>query len=176
MPGLTSAPRIETDRLILRSFRRDDFESCFALWSDPVVVRHIGNVPSTPEDVWQRLARNLGHWALTGFGFWAIEHKETGQHIGDCGLFEGMRGFGARFDEGLEAGWGLIPSTHGQGLAQEAVTAAISWLGWQRTGRPVVCMIEPDNAPSIRLAEKLGFVVFDRKPYRNGEMLLLERA
>ena len=46
------APRLETERLILRETRAEDFEACARLWGDERVVRHIGGTPSTPSEAW----------------------------------------------------------------------------------------------------------------------------
>lgn len=170
-----SAPELRTERLRLRPHRREDAERLVALWQDPVVLRHFGGVPVAAEDSWNRLLRYVGHWAVNGYGLWAVEELETGDFLGDAGLFEGRRGLGAPFDSAPEAGWVLAPRGHGKGYAQEAMRAALNWgesaYGWNRT----VCMIDPDNRPSFRTAEKLGFTCFDRQVYRGKEIVLLER-
>jgi RimJ/RimL family protein N-acetyltransferase len=172
---ITSAPELRTERLRLRPHRRDDAERLVTLWQDPVVVRHFGGQPVAAEDSWNRLVRYVGHWALNGFGLWALDELETGRFVGDAGLFEGRRGLGERFDSAPEAGWVLAPVGHGKGYAQEAMRAALTWgesaHGWTRT----VCMIDPDNSPSFRTAEKLGYAPFDRQPYRGKDIILLER-
>src|ERR1035438_3628171 len=84
-------PIIETERLILRGHRIDDFNDCAAIWSMSEVVRYIGGKPLTSEDVWARLLRYVGHWQWMGFGFWAIEEKATGAFAGDTGFAEFKR-------------------------------------------------------------------------------------
>ena len=61
---LPEAPRIMTDRLILRDHRATDFEASVHMWSDKDVVRYIGGVPSAPTDVWSRLLRYAGMWMV----------------------------------------------------------------------------------------------------------------
>jgi RimJ/RimL family protein N-acetyltransferase len=170
-----TAPELRTERLRLRPHRRGDADTLVALWQEPAVVRHFGGQPVAPEDSWNRLLRYVGHWALNGYGLWAVEELESGRFVGDVGLFEGRRGLGERFDSAPEAGWVLAPAGHGKGYAQEAMRAALTWgeseHGWPRT----VCMIDPANAPSLRTAEKLGFAPFGRQLYRGTELVLLER-
>jgi len=84
-------PIVETERLILRGHRLDDFENCLALWADPVVTRYIGGRPFSAEEVWTRLLRYVGHWTLLGFGFWAIEDKAAGSFVGELGFAESIR-------------------------------------------------------------------------------------
>jgi RimJ/RimL family protein N-acetyltransferase len=172
---IRAAPELRTDRLHLRPHRRDDAEQLLAMWQDPVVVRHFGGQPVSEEDSWNRLLRYVGHWVVNGHGLWAVEELESGRYIGDVGLFEGRRGLGERFDGAPEAGWVLAPAGHGKGYAREAVAAALNWgqsvHGWART----VCMIDPDNAPSFRTAAALGYHVFETRPYRGKDIVLLER-
>lgn len=145
------------------------------MWADPVVVRHFGGQPVSVEDSWNRLVRYIGHWAVNGYGLWAVDELETGRFVGDVGLFEGRRGLGERFDSAPEAGWVLMPLGHGKGYAREAMNAALRWgeaeHKWQRT----VCMIDPENVPSLKTAEALGYAAFDRQPYKGKDILLLER-
>ena len=172
----STAPELTTERLRLRAHQRDDAAQLMAMWQDPAVVRHFGGQPVAEEDSWNRLLRYIGHWSANGFGLWAVEEQATGRYIGDVGLFEGRRRLGDRFDDAPEAGWVLSPAGHGKGYAREAVAAALRWgegeHGWQRT----VCMIDPDNAPSFRTAQALGYAAFDRCAYRTKEVVLLERA
>lgn len=168
-------PELRTERLRLRAHRRDDAAALLAMWEDPIVVRHFGGQPVAPEDSWNRLLRYVGHWALNGYGLWAVEALESGRYIGDVGLFEGRRELGERFDSAPEAGWVLLPVGHGKGLAREAMGAALCWgeseYGWKRT----VCMIDPANIPSFKTADALGYREFDRQAYRSAELVLLER-
>ena len=70
-----AAPVIETERLVLRPHAATDFDGVYALWADPLVMRHILGRPSTREESWSRLLRYAGHWSLLGFGFWAMPEK-----------------------------------------------------------------------------------------------------
>src|SRR5438045_3039872 len=77
---------VETERLRLRPHRLEDFEELAAIWADPAVVRFIGGKPLNREESWARLLRYAGHWALMGFGFWAVEERDSGEYVGDVGL------------------------------------------------------------------------------------------
>lgn len=170
-----SAPELRTQRLRLRPHRRDDAAHVTEMWQDPVVMRHFGGQPAPAEDCWNRLLRYVGHWAVNGYGLWAVEEQETGRFIGDVGLFEGRRGLGERFDGAPEGGWVLLPAGHGKGYVREAMGAALRWgesqHGWSRT----VCMIDPENAPSMKTAEALGYRQFEVQPYKGKDIVLLER-
>jgi RimJ/RimL family protein N-acetyltransferase len=144
-------PTIETERLRLRGHTVDDFPSCAALWADEGVTRFIGGKPQTSEEAWSRLLRYVGHWALLGYGFWLIEEKATGAFVGEVGFAEFKRQIEPTIDV-PEAGWVLSPAMQGRGYATEALRGAIDWLG-----RPAACIIHPENAASVRVAEKAGF-------------------
>ena len=81
-----TAPTLETERLVLRAHRVEDFSDLAALWADPVVTRFISGVPQTAEESWSRLLRYAGHWLLLGFGYWAVEEKATGNFLGEVGF------------------------------------------------------------------------------------------
>ena len=155
-PTNVSIPVVETERLVLRGHRLDDYEACAAMWGDPEVVRHIGGRPFGPSECWMRLMRYVGHWSLLGYGLWAVEEKATGRFVGEVGFFDYRR----EIDPPLEApemGWVLAPWSHGRGYASEAVRAARAWALGYFGPIETVCIINPDNAPSLRIAEKFGF-------------------
>ena len=66
------APTLETERLILREFRKDDLDAHAATLGDEEVMRHIGGKPIGREDSWRRLLSGVGMWSLVGMGPWAV--------------------------------------------------------------------------------------------------------
>lgn len=141
-------PWLETDRLMLRDYRQTDFED-FADFFATDRSRFIGG-PLSRELAWRSMALHLGHWALHGYGFWAVEHKATGRFCGHVGLW---------FPEGWlepEVGWVMMGHSEGQGIAYEAAIAsrlyAYEHLGW----KTAVSLIDPGNDRSARLAQRLG--------------------
>jgi RimJ/RimL family protein N-acetyltransferase len=79
-------PTLESSRLILRGPTLDDFAASLAMWSDPAVVRYFGRPPFGEEEVWARLLRYVGHWALLGFGYWVVVEKASGRFVGEVGF------------------------------------------------------------------------------------------
>lgn len=154
---MMTAPRIETARLVLRDTRADDFDACARLWGDPRVVRHIGGRVSTPTESWARLLRFPGLWALLGYGYWTLEEAATGAFVGQVGFADFKRDISVDIDGVPEAGWVLSPDAHGKGYATEAMQAALVWLDGVIAPPRTCCLIDPENAPSIRVAEKLGY-------------------
>jgi RimJ/RimL family protein N-acetyltransferase len=170
-----SAARIETERLMLRGHTLGDFDAMAAMRADPAVTRHIGGRPSTREESWGRLMRYAGHWALHGFGFWAIEEKATGAFAGELGFADFRREIEPPLGPAPEMGWALAARFHGRGYASEALAAALIW-GRARFG-PVrtVCIIAPDNPASIRTAEATGFRAYADTLHHDAPTRLFER-
>lgn len=142
---------IETERLILREVDPErDFESLARTLADEDTVRYLGIKPMNRSDAWRSMALVMGHWAIRGYGFFSLEHKETGQWVGRVGPW---------YPEGWpepEVGWTISPEFLRQGYAFEAANACIDYafntLGWSR----VIHVILEGNLPSIALARKLG--------------------
>src|SRR4051794_10632439 len=120
-------PTLSTERLRLVPPDLAAFAESAALWSDPQVTRHIGGRPSTPEEVWARLMRYVGHWSLLGYGYWCVREKVGGRFVGEVGFADWRRDLEPSFDGAPEAGWALTPAFHGRGYASEAVAAMLAW-------------------------------------------------
>jgi RimJ/RimL family protein N-acetyltransferase len=155
-------PSLDTDRLTLTAHTLADFEESAAMWADAAVTRFIGGRPASREDVWNRLLRYRGLWALLGYGYWAVNERETGRYVGDVGFADFHRDITPSLDGAPEAGWVLATWAHGRGFATEAVRAALGWGDTHlasRTGGPprYACIISAENAASVRVAEKCGF-------------------
>jgi RimJ/RimL family protein N-acetyltransferase len=169
-------PVVETSRLILRGQTLEDFPSYAAMWREPAVTRFIGGVPLTEEEAWSKFLRMAGHWALQGFGFWTIVEKSSGKRIGEAGILNVKRDMQPSFHGVPEIGWGLHPSVHGKGYATEAVGAIIAWAEQHFGKVRMVCIIHPDNAPSLAVAHRTGFREQTRSTYKDEPIVLLERV
>lgn len=170
-----SAPVLETDRLRLRAHRADDYATCLAIWSDPAVIRFIGGVPFDGEQVWDRILRYAGLWSLLGYGYWAVEEKASGRYIGDIGYADLKRDMAPSLDGMLEFGWVLAPHSHGKGYASEAIAAVTAWSEQHLGDLRAVCIISPENAASIRVAEKAGFREWQRTTYHGHPTVVFSR-
>jgi RimJ/RimL family protein N-acetyltransferase len=168
-------PTLETERLTLRGHRLDDFAASAAMWADPIVTRHIGGKPLSPEEAWAKILRYAGLWSLLGYGYWAVEEKASGEFAGELGFADFKRDLEPPLGDTPEVGWALVSRVHGKGYATEAVRAAIAW-GDQHFGAVrTACLIHPDNIASIRVAEKCGFREYHRTLYKDHEVILLAR-
>lgn len=170
-----SVPIIETERLVLRPYRRDDFSTYAALFADSEVTRFVGGVPYTREQSWTRFLRQVGMWHYFGFGFFAIQDRATGTFLGEAGFHDVHRLITPSLEGTMETGWALSPKAHGQGLATEAVSAALEWADRQFPKLRKTCIIDVGNRASVRVAEKQGFKEFWRTTYHGTNVIMFER-
>ena len=171
----TTIPILQTERVLLRPLEVADFDAYAAVWADPVVTRFIGGRVFSREESWQRFLRQMGIWSVLGFGFWAVEDRATGRLLGEAGFHELKRQIVPSIEGAPEAGWGLVPDVHGKGLATEIVTAMHAWSDRTFSDARTVCIIHPENAGSIRVAEKCGYRRFADGTYRDAPMSIYER-
>jgi RimJ/RimL family protein N-acetyltransferase len=172
---IREAPRIETERLVLRAWRKDDFRPYHAILQQPEVHRHFGPQPMAAEECWRRLMASVGGWQFNGFGTWAVETKADGTLVGNVGLFTAWRDLEPEFGEQPEMGWIMASETHGRGLASEACVAALDWAAANLPPTPIWAIIAPANAPSLILAERLGFERVHETQYHGDPTVVLRR-
>lgn len=172
-PMLALAPRLETERLVLRAHRADDLDAASAMWGDPDVVRYIGGKPFSRQEAWSKVLRYTGHWALLGFGYWALEARDTGAFLGEIGLADFKRELEPSIDGVPELGFALVPAAHGKGLAKEAARAVLAWADsrFPRT----VALVDEGHKGSLRVLEALGYRRCARTRYAGADVELHER-
>lgn len=113
-------------------------------------MRYLGGKTFDRIQAWRHLAYLIGHWAFLGYGYYAVEEKATGNLVGRVG-YTNHPGWPA-----FELGWTIIPEYQGRGYATEAARMLLKY-AFDALGQPrVISLIHPDNAPSRRVAEKLG--------------------
>ncbi|MGZ8336775.1 MAG: GNAT family N-acetyltransferase [Allosphingosinicella sp.] len=170
-----AVPLIETARLRLRGFREADLDAQAEILADPVVMRFLGANPLGREDSWRRMLCGPGLWTLLGYGYWALERKQDGAFIGQIGFADFKRDMQPSIEGLPEMGWILSQRGQGQGYASEAAAAAIDWADRTLAAPELVAIIDPDNEPSIRVAEKAGFAAREEASYRDEAILLFRR-
>lgn len=170
-----SIPIIQTPRLILRGHSIVDFPECTAMWCDPIVTKYTIGEPSPANRTWARMMTYVGHWELLGFGYWAIEEKQSKKFIGELGYADFKRTITPSIDGIPEMGWALASPYHGKGFALEALTAALTWGDEHLNVGRSVCLIHVDNAASIRLAGACGYRKYAETICNGQANLLFER-
>ena len=141
---------LESERLLLRWLREDDFDQYARMCRDPEVMRFLGGELLTDIEVWRQMASIMGHWYFRGHGIWAVEEKSTGNLIGRIGLIYPI-GWPA-----FELGWTLARESWGQGYATEGAQRALQYAFTEMGREHVISLIAPANVASARVAERLG--------------------
>lgn len=143
---------VETQRLLLRIPCADDVAPLTEIHHDPLAAKYVvlGTTSGGLTTGWRNVAIMLGHWHLRGYGQWTVIDKADQAVVGRVGLWnpEGW--------PGVELGWVIRRARWGQGLATEAAAAALQWTWAHVETDHVISLIQPNNARSIRVAEKLG--------------------
>ncbi|MDP2117438.1 MAG: GNAT family N-acetyltransferase [Brevundimonas sp.] len=164
-----------TDRLTLTPVQASDFPDLCALFGDIDFTRHIFGRTVGPEEVWFRTLRDIGHWEVMGHGNWAARLRDGGDLVGTFGVLHYRREMTPAFDA-PELGWGVAPRFQGKGLAFEGLSAALAWCDDALNAPHTVCMISPDNAPSLALAARAGYAPYAETTYKDAPVLLFKRS
>lgn len=140
-------PRIETARLILRAPVLEDAPAWESIMV-PDTDGHLGG-PHDPEGAFAAFCATVGLWVLRGHGLWTVtDHQGVVLGFVLIGFEPG--------DPAPELGWLFLPEARGQGLAAEACAAARDHAAHKMCLPALVSCIDPANAPSRRLARRLG--------------------
>ena len=150
--------RLETERLILRDWRGEDWAPFFRHTNTPAVMRWLGGL--IPEDKQQAMQDRLNDYhERYGHNFWIVERKAdggelAGEILGFCGLKRANQE-GAPIGD-FEIGWRLREDAWGHGYAKEAAQASLK-AGFETFGAPhIIALTVPGNAASWGLMERLG--------------------
>ncbi len=163
-------PQLETPRLILRGFQEQDLDAYAEMTADLEVMRYLGGVPFDRAGAWRNMAMVLGHWQLRGYGFWAVEERDSGEMVGRVGCWQPEGWIG------LEVGWTMRRLFWNRGYATEAAEASRDYAFTVLGASEVMSLVHPENLASQRVAMKIGEVlsgettVFDHpaRVYRMG--------
>ncbi len=143
---------LETPRLILRYLTIRDSEALIPILGDPQVMEFSLIGVHDRRQIRQFIEQRLLSYLERGFGLYALIHKQNQELIGYCGFFV------QKVDEQkeVEIGYRLASQYWGEGLATEAATAVLEYGRSRFMFKRFVCLIEPANTRSIRVAQKLG--------------------
>ena len=146
---MSDTPVFTTERLVLRPLRGEDADALHALYGDEKATYWSSRPPhASVGETRERVAKSI---ADPDWRNWAITLKDDDTAIGTLGAYEKRQG------KVVEIGYALVPAQWGKGIAREAVRALVTQL-FAEGNRRVFADTDPDNTPSNRLLEKLGFV------------------
>jgi RimJ/RimL family protein N-acetyltransferase len=147
---------LETDRLILRRLVPDDLDDLYALYRDPEIRHYFPEGTLTYEETKEELEWFLnGHPERPELGLWATIHKGTDRFIGRCGLLP----WTIEQRSEVEVAYLLAKEYWGHGLGTEAAQAIVHY-GFEQLRLPrLICMIDPQNQASAKVARNIGMTL-----------------
>lgn len=172
---MSDQPLLRTERLELWQPRMGDMPGLIELIAADETRRFLGSAQPDAKSQFEKLLRNVGGWALYGYGSFYVRLRGMPDIIGSCGVFHTWRGFGQGMDDEPEAGWIIRRDHWGQGIAGEAMYAALAWFDAVHGPRRIAAMIEEGNTASQKLAGALGFVEYGRQDFEGSPLILYER-
>ncbi len=155
--------RLETERLILRTFEEKDWRDLYEYYRDEECMRYTVGRPLDQDESWRKMATIVGHWHLRGYGPYACVEKETSTVMGTVGLW-----FPYKWPE-PEIKWGLARKFWRKGYAREAAAAVKAMADKHVPDIHLISLIYPQNTGSIRVAESIGASYEKTVPFRGKE-------
>ena len=154
--------RLETARLVIRTFESGDAEAWVAMVNDPEVVRFLPPGPALTMQTFQAVIQGRHEMEREiGYAMWAVEDKATGTFVGQCGIRPVDEGAGPEID----LAYHYTRASWGQGYATEAVIAVLAHgLGPVGLDR-IMAVAMPENIGSWRAMEKAGMRYQGRVSY-----------
>jgi RimJ/RimL family protein N-acetyltransferase len=154
--------RVETQRLVLRTWQPEDRAAFALINADPAVTEHVARLPLSREQSDAFVDRIEASWLRHGYGLYAAESRMSGELLGFCGLSHHRALPGE-----VEVGWRLARAAWGRGLATEAALVCRD-LAFDRLGldRLISVTIEA-NVRSSRVMEKLGMSRWRTLPFES---------
>lgn len=141
-------PQLQTERLILREYRRGDFDAFADHVMDAESAAHLDRADRPT--AWRIFLSHSGLWLIDGAGWWSVEDRRSGQVLGSVGAF-------FREDASvMEMGWNTYRAFWGQGYAGEAAAAAMTHAFDTRGAPKVRALIAASNLGSQGVAARLG--------------------
>lgn len=160
---------LETRRLLFRRLILDDLDALYALYSEPDIRRYFPEGTLNHQETREELEWFLnGHPQHPELGLWATIYKETNQFIGRCGLLpwtiEGR--------SEVEVAYLIDKKFWRQGLGTEAARAILHYAFEQLHLSRLICMVDPDNDASAKVARNIGMTLEKEMTDDKGPFLL----
>lgn len=143
---------LETERLFVRELELSDMDALFELYSYEGMTEYMEDLYSYEEEYEYQKSYIEHMYRFFGYGMWLVFEKESGKLIGRAGIEhrEELQGE-------LELGYAIGTPYWGRSYATEVCQGILGYVR-EELGFPSVCaLVEPENAVSVHLAEKLGF-------------------
>lgn len=154
-------PTLTTARLTLGPFIMAHYDA-FAAFAATERAEFLGGPSDDPRDAWDSCMNHLGQWRARGYGAFFATETATGVPAGRFSIWHPIT-----LDE-PELSWLVFDEYEGTGLAQEGATAVRDWAQTARDIAPLMPLIAPQNARSIKLADRMGCATEGTHTYPSG--------
>lgn len=153
MTGGEALPTLDAPRVRLRALTDRDVDALFAIFSDEAMMRYWSTAPMRERaEAEKYLASIRCGFADQSLFQWGVERMEDGEVLGTCTLFNFHRGCMR-----AELGYCLRSPWWGRGYMGEALTALIDHAFGTLKLRRLEADVDPGNAASLRILERMGF-------------------
>ena len=147
---------LETKRLLFRHQVIEDLDDLWALYCNPAITKYIPDAPRSRDEAREELEWFLhGHPMYPELGLWATIHKEAGKFIGRCGLLP----WKIDGQDEVEVAYMLAEEYWENGLGTEAASGILRYAFGTLNLPRLICLIDPENISSQRVAEKIGMTL-----------------
>ncbi|MBV8727813.1 MAG: GNAT family N-acetyltransferase [Candidatus Eremiobacteraeota bacterium] len=149
--------RIETARLVIRTFEPRDEEAWLAMVTDPDFRRYLPPGPAPTAETFQNAIQ--GRHAMErerGFAMWAVDVRETGLFVGQCGVRPVETISGGAAGSEIDLAYHFNKAAWNKGYGTEAVIAVLAYVFGSIGLSSVMAVVMPENIGSCRVAEKAG--------------------
>ena len=154
-----------TERLVIRETIPADIPALYEIWKQDGMVRGTVPVLNTLEEETEFMEAYIRHaYLFYDFGLWTVLERESGQVIGQAGLF-----VSELLDDAIELGYLIGQPYRGKGYAQECGRAILAYAGEVLDLEELHVLIERTNDESLHVAQKLGFVPCMQEHIYEGE-------
>lgn len=144
---------INTERLILREWKKEDLASFVEMNGDTNVMSYFPSVLTAKESL-ELMERMELHQSERGHCYWAVDEMKTGNFIGFIGLK--WQDFESPFTPCVDIGWRLKKESWGKGYATEGALASLKY-GFEKLGLKKIYSFCPEvNKPSEGIMKKIG--------------------
>lgn len=115
------------------------------------------------------IKKQCDRYAENGYGLWACHLKNTGEFVGQCGLvfWKDIAG-----NEEVEIGYLFVSNHWKKGLATEAARACLEYAHQNLGQNRLISLIRSENAPSRRVAERVGMSVEKEVEFTGSKVLV----
>ncbi|MEO8446025.1 MAG: GNAT family N-acetyltransferase [bacterium] len=150
---------IETERMYLREFTKDDIEEMSVIYSDEDVMRYIGKGGrADKKQTGLMLESFIKSYEENGFGLFAVIEKGSDEIVGHCGF--------SKLNNGdVEIAYLFSKKCWGKGMATEAAGATLRYGFSQLKLAKIVALAYPQNLPSVNVIQKIGLKSEDDREF-----------